>query len=198
MYIICAHQALHVWLPGALPAEDKPRLRAVFGAVRAALALDADFPWMTPERLALRTALISLLGVVLDVSGIRLGTDVSFRRVHAQLHAAGALSQTEQAALCTLMLRICSASATLGIPASGPSYAAASDELRAERQRNATADAARHGLRACALPECGKTEAHAKEFKMCGRCRGVVYCSPAHQTADWRRHKREDGCKAAA
>jgi hypothetical protein len=68
----------------------------------------------------------------------------------------------------------------------------------AEQQQNAAADVARHGLRACALPECAHTEPHPKAFKLCGRCRGAAYCSVAHQQADWRRHKRADGCKAAS
>jgi hypothetical protein len=57
---------------------------------------------------------------------------------------------------------------------------------------------ARHGLRTCALPECGATEPHPKAFKLCARCRSAAYCSAAHQQQDWRRHKRDDsdgGCK---
>jgi hypothetical protein len=61
----------------------------------------------------------------------------------------------------------------------------------------AAGDVARHGLRRCALPSCNSTEPHPKCFKLCGRCRGVTYCSPAHSVEDWKRHKREDGCKAA-
>jgi hypothetical protein len=53
---------------------------------------------------------------------------------------------------------------------------------------------ARHGLRSCALPACGATEAYQKTYKLCGRCRGVAYCCPAHSKEDWKRHKREDGC----
>jgi hypothetical protein len=68
----------------------------------------------------------------------------------------------------------------------------------AEQQQRADADVARHGLRACALPECAQTEPQPKTFKVCGRCRGVVYCSAVHQQQDWRRHKRTDGCAAAA
>ena len=63
---------------------------------------------------------------------------------------------------------------------------------------HAADDVARHGLRLCALPGCGAREAHPKHFKLCGRCRRVVYCSPAHQSEDWKRHKRADGgCKEA-
>jgi hypothetical protein len=70
-------------------------------------------------------------------------------------------------------------------------------EWQAHRCR-AMEDVARHGLRACALPGCGATEPQPKTFKVCSRCRRACYCSQAHQAADWRRHKREDTCTAAA
>jgi hypothetical protein len=57
-------------------------------------------------------------------------------------------------------------------------------------------DVARHGLRSCALPSCGATEAYPKTYKLCGRCRGAAYCCAAHSKEDWKRHKREDGCAA--
>jgi hypothetical protein len=68
----------------------------------------------------------------------------------------------------------------------------------AARHRRAAEDIARHGLRACTLPECQQTEPYPKTFKVCSRCRAACYCSAAHQQQDWRRHKREDGCSAAA
>ncbi len=67
-----------------------------------------------------------------------------------------------------------------------------------DQQQRAAADVARHGLRACALPECDAVEPQPKTFKICSRCRAVCYCSAAHQQADWHRHKRADGCKAPA
>jgi hypothetical protein len=69
--------------------------------------------------------------------------------------------------------------------------------LHARHQQAAVADAARHGLRRCALPSCDVQEAHPKLFKLCGRCRGAAYCCATHSVEDWKRHKREDGCKAA-
>jgi hypothetical protein len=69
-------------------------------------------------------------------------------------------------------------------------------DLAIEMQANGAADVARHGLRRCALPSCGATEPHPKLFKLCGRCRGAAYCCAAHSAEDWKRHKREDGCKA--
>jgi hypothetical protein len=71
------------------------------------------------------------------------------------------------------------------------------EESRARRQQAAAADAARHGLRRCALPACDAQEPHPKLFKLCGRCRDAAYCCPAHSVEDWKRHKREDGCAAA-
>jgi hypothetical protein len=62
---------------------------------------------------------------------------------------------------------------------------------------SAAADAARHGLRRCALPACAVQEPHPKLFKLCGRCHAAAYCCAAHSVEDWKRHKREDGCKAA-
>ncbi len=59
---------------------------------------------------------------------------------------------------------------------------------------SSAADLARHGLRSCALPACGATEAFPKTYKLCGRCRGAAYCCAAHSKEDWKRHKREDGC----
>ncbi len=69
--------------------------------------------------------------------------------------------------------------------------------VHARHQEAAASDAARHGLRRCALPACDAQEAHPKLFKLCGRCRGAAYCCAAHSAEDWKRHKREDGCKAA-
>jgi hypothetical protein len=106
------------------------------------------------------------------------------------LRALHGLSSADEAALRVLLRRV---AASLNAHA-GPDLSAYTAAMR----QRAAADVARHGLRACALPECAATEPHPKAFKLCGRCRGVVYCSAAHQQQDWRRHKRDDGCKAAA
>jgi hypothetical protein len=58
-----------------------------------------------------------------------------------------------------------------------------------ERNAAAAASAAAHGLQACALPECGAREVHAKQFRMCAACRGAVYCGREHQQLHWRAHK---------
>jgi hypothetical protein len=67
----------------------------------------------------------------------------------------------------------------------------------AKAQARADADVARHGLRTCTLPECGKQEPHPKLFKLCGRCRGAAYCCVEHRLTDWRRHKHDGCCEAA-
>jgi hypothetical protein len=71
------------------------------------------------------------------------------------------------------------------------------DDLKTKQQQAAAADAARHGLRRCALPACDAQEPHPKLFKLCGRCRGAAYCCAQHSKEDWKRHKREDGCTVA-
>jgi hypothetical protein len=73
----------------------------------------------------------------------------------------------------------------------------AADHMAAIQKRGA-ADVSRHGLRRCALPACDAQEAHPKLFKLCGRCRGAAYCCAGHSKEDWKRHKREDGCKDAS
>jgi hypothetical protein len=44
----------------------------------------------------------------------------------------------------------------------------------------------------CALPGCGarKRDGSArKNLLLCGACHAGAYCGPAHQRADWKRHK---------
>jgi hypothetical protein len=59
----------------------------------------------------------------------------------------------------------------------------------------AAAALAAKGLRVCALDSCGAREVHASQFKLCGACKTVCYCSREHQAAHWRQHKA--ACKAA-
>lgn len=85
----------------------------------------------------------------------------------------------------------------LGVTSSFKSDSSAFFESVAEdAKKAAAADAAKHGLKRCALPDCGAQEAHPKAYKLCGRCRGVGYCCAEHATQDWKRHKKADGCKA--
>jgi hypothetical protein len=65
-----------------------------------------------------------------------------------------------------------------------------------ERKRAAAeADLAAGRLQQCALASCTARESHASQFKRCGACRAVCYCSREHQVEDWPSHKV--ACKAA-
>ena len=57
------------------------------------------------------------------------------------------------------------------------------------------ADLAAGRLQQCALAGCAARETHASQFKRCGACRTVCYCSREHQVEDWPSHKA--ACKAA-
>jgi hypothetical protein len=61
--------------------------------------------------------------------------------------------------------------------------------------RAADAVARSPAMRVCALSGCGARETHVSQFKLCGACKTVCYCSKAHQTEDWAHHKA--ACKAA-
>ena len=56
------------------------------------------------------------------------------------------------------------------------------------------AEAARKGLKSCALASCGANEAHPSHFSKCGACKSVVYCCREHQQQVWPAHKAV--CKA--
>jgi hypothetical protein len=114
--------------------------------------------------------IVGLLPRLRTTCGLTLAQEMALRQLSARCEAAGI--ETELRALSAYIV--------------------------AENRQIAAADAARHGLRRCALPSCGAQEPHPKLFKLCGRCRGAAYCCAAHSTEDWKRHKREDGCKAAA
>ena len=77
-------------------------------------------------------------------------------------------------------------------------------DMRAEYALNESATiSSMHNLaegrqRCCA--HCGTREAVLGDFKACGRCRNVFYCSSEHQHAHWRAHKAaccSDGGAAA-
>ena len=68
--------------------------------------------------------------------------------------------------------------------------AAKSEKSHAEFSARKRDDIAKHGLRACALPSCSKTEKTVKEFKLCAGCCSHVYCCLEHQALDWKAHKK--------
>ena len=54
------------------------------------------------------------------------------------------------------------------------------------RQR---ADEAKHGLKECALPSCGKREASVGQHKRCSACRSMWYCSAEQGALHWKEYK---------
>jgi hypothetical protein len=62
----------------------------------------------------------------------------------------------------------------------------------AAKQALKAADVAAVGLHACALPACGAREVSVHQFKRCGGCKAVLYCSAECAKAHWKAgHKRE-------
>jgi hypothetical protein len=183
--------------PHTTPAEAEARLHGVYGALRVALETDArgmlerhprtgqawppsassetTFPFLKSMLRSLVTAALS------DEAGMLL-----------RMRATCGLTAAEETALRRLAERhkATAESALQRLPQE-------TEDWKARHKQAAAADAARHGLRRCALPACGAQEAHPKLFKLCGRCRGAAYCCAAHSVDDWKRHKREDGCAAA-
>jgi hypothetical protein len=193
-YTSCAVDAVRVW-PLTLPtaAEEDARAHAVYGALRTALELDArgflPSGGLTEAEEATtlgadvaRTARILLAAVLSGSAGWML----------QRLRATCGLSQPEEEDLRRLMQR------TDFVQSQDDAFIQHRVGDVAAKHARAAADVERHGLRRCALPACGATEAHPKLFKLCGRCRGAAYCCAAHSAEDWKRHKREDACRAAA
>jgi hypothetical protein len=125
------------------------------------------------------------VGSVLDI----------YARVHNDSLAGGTLLHRLQTT-CGLSEKEWTALDAVAMRWPGDDHAADAAGVAVLRKR-AAADVARHGLRRCALPSCDAQEPHPKLFKLCGRCRGVAYCGAMHCAEDWKRHKRQDGCKPA-
>jgi hypothetical protein len=178
VYIQCACNAACSWPALRTPAEEEARVRGVHGALRAALELAA------------RGCLNDVVSGTLDALTNLLTFSLLGppRGVLHKLRSVCGLTPADEDALRRLQQH----NSALR---QGKMSAAA--ELAVIQTRGAE-DVARHGLRRCALPACGNTEAHPKLFKLCGRCRGAAYCCAAHSVEDWKRHTREDGCKAAS
>ncbi len=179
VYIACARDAALYWPALHMPAEEEARVRGVHGALCAALELQAR-SGLDHLRTSTLSALHNLLLSSLSTSS-PCGLLQQLRSVCGLTPAAEyalRLTQKHTAAL-------------------GQTTANGIELLKFIQERGAE-DVAHHGLRRCALPACAATEAHPKLFKLCGRCRGAAYCCAAHAAEDWKRHKREDGCKAAS
>jgi hypothetical protein len=184
---------------------------AMLDALRAALEADARGLLDLPQQQRDAAAMTSDMERAAHASAAtRSGLQEMLRRAlgdpaHGatsridELRARHGLTAAEEAALRALLRRVdASMEPTTTTDDDDQDVVAAASMYMTSMRRRGDADVARHGLRTCGLPDCGATEPHPKAFKVCSRCRGVVYCSAAHQQQDWRRHKREDGCKAGA
>ncbi len=198
MHIVCAADTLQLPLRSS-STDDAAHMKGIYAALRIALEADAQGLMLDAaseegdnDRLV-AGFLLNLLRCALSEDGPGL---------LRQLRATCGMTRDEEAALRRLAQRaddVCMRGCQTTSSFSFEERVAESAFSQLDEQRKrAAADAARHGLRACALPECGATEPHPKTFKLCGRCGRVAYCSKEHQQQDWRRHKREDSCKAAA
>jgi hypothetical protein len=196
LYILVAEgNVAQILLSSCTPEQAEAHLHAVYGALRVALETDArrmlerntctGQVWSASQAvdiLNLKSALHSLVTAALaDEASVVLG-----------MRATCGLTAAEETALRQLAERQKAVAERYNqdVPKQ-------LEDFFAIKQQAAAADAARHGLRCCALPACDAQEAHPKLFKLCGRCRGAAYCGAAHCAEDWKRHKREDSCKAA-
>jgi hypothetical protein len=177
-FVICAADAIQNWQHTLLTrADDLERLHGVHEALCAALEMHA----------LTQTRSVHLHVTTFDALSFVLWNALDNTPWRRRLRATCGQSRADEDRLRELQ-----------------HFASEDDDLRAqiyssEREQfslRAAADVARHGLRSCALPFCGATEAYPKTYKLCGRCRGVAYCCAAHCAEDWKRHKREDGCEA--
>ena len=62
----------------------------------------------------------------------------------------------------------------------------AAQKIMEEKKTSRLADVAKHGLKECALPSCGKLEVSVGQHSAC-RC--VWYCFAEHGALHWKEHK---------
>jgi hypothetical protein len=177
-------------------AEAEERLHATYGALRAVLEMDArgmlerdprtgGLTWPAPSS----TLIFCLEWAVHGLVTLALSDETSML---LRMRVACGLTAAEETALRQLAERHKAVAER-----NQQEMPTQTQDYNAKWQQTATADAAQHGLRRCALPSCDAQEPHPKLFKLCGRCHATAYCCKQHQTEDWKRHKRADGCKAA-
>jgi hypothetical protein len=180
LLISCACNALMYGPPLRAPAADDAFVQGLHGSLLALLELNArgvmaNYPPTTAEGQAKHILLQNVLN------------HPAYAAILARLRLV--LSRQEEVELRQLAQRFNTWAAET---------AGAISAISASAQQRAAADVARHGLQRCALPSCAAQEAHPRLFKLCGRCYGVAYCGAAHCREDWKRHKRQDDCTAAA
>jgi hypothetical protein len=202
-YLFRVRELLYKWPPPQTRADETSRMRIVHGALQFCLEADRRGFMHRQEQRVGPPQQAHLTGESDDAAPrggnafgllahmlLTTALDASRDGMWNALCATCVIPAEEEAALRQLAERIQGEA--------GKCMALTGDKLAEsgkERQQRSAADVARHGLRACALPECGAVEPEPKTFKLCGRCRAVCYCSAAHQQQDWKRHKRADGCK---
>jgi hypothetical protein len=188
------------WPPLSEPPAEEARLRGVHGALMAVLQRLPQFrlgpqPQQPPSaegQLILDpTSAQSLNDLLFRVASERPEVDKTLR---GRLREVCGLSQADVESLQMIGIYLVARESLREASGRGSELSGMYEDTR----DRAAADLARYGLRRCALPSCDAQEPHPKFFKLCGRCRGVVYCCPEHSKEDWKRHKREDGCKAAS
>jgi hypothetical protein len=185
-FIHAAADAVTLWPPLPAPADDAARLRAVCGALHAAVDMfDDRRSTATPLRLSHVT--IAQLHALLTAALSTAPPDGLLPRLRA----------VEEIGLSEELVGLLRGIAGIVRQQMGTNARLTAQRAAAERAL-AAREVARHGLRACAAPECGQQEAAPRTHKLCSRCRTAAYCCAEHQRADWRRHKREDGCQQAA
>jgi hypothetical protein len=196
-YVVQLHLQHQRRLPTNTPAEAQPRLHAVYGALRAALEIDARgildrHPRTGQAWPASSVASMMVSGLKTAEAGLVTSALSDEAGMLVRMRAACGLTAAEETALRQLAERYkaTAESALQRLPQR-------TEHWNAMQHQTAAADTARHGLRRCALPACDAQEPHPKLFKLCGRCRGAAYCCAQHSKEDWKRHKREDSCAAA-
>jgi hypothetical protein len=193
---LTAWEAVDRW---PLPALDDAALRDLRGVLCAVLEAEARGALcdaLPPGGTSLEDP--SFVVWQLCRTLLRAGTSLNLERVAQRAHRLQDLRLThaQTAALRTLHQRM-----QQGLHPNAEGFRlihARATEACANRAALAAAELERHGLRSCALPACGAEEPAPRTFKKCGRCGAAHYCCPAHAAADWKRHKREDACKAPA
>jgi hypothetical protein len=185
-YIIAATNVarIHRFLPPRTPAEAEARLHAVYGALGVALETDARGMLERDPRTGQAWPAFSL------------PASMAFYLISV-MHNLVTFSLSAEAGLLLRLRATCGLTAAeeLALRRLAERHKATAERVQEDTRRNmgglvadhkqtAAVDAARHGLRRCALPSCDAQEAHPKLFKLCGRCRGAAYCCAAHCVED--------------
>lgn len=203
LWTFFAAEAVAAWPPAAL---DATALRDVKDAVCALLEADTRGELPTAADVPQGATLVEdPTDAVLRLCDGLLGgarRSVRTKAEQAQLLRDSGLSQAQAEALEGVRKRlrgdIYADFLRSDMDATLAANKAAVDSFRGNALATTAAQLAKHGLQRCTLPSCAAQEPVPRTYKRCGRCHAVFYCCAEHSKADWKRHKREDGCKASA